>query len=351
MRIRLSVPDSLVGPATIHPALESVTRLNEALLKQGIVPRFTDLIRRGKVRWAPEPQGHGEHFDAADTVVGRGWGDCDDLAPYYAGELRATGVDPGAKVIMRRSGPHRWHALVRRSSGEIEDPSAAAGMPTRSTNGIHGAFDRPMRQGAPFVDVAKWPGHGFVARADLPISDVASLAHYALAADPRTAAAEAAISGACHGVCHGFDADAATLGTIASAIAGYGLEDAAEQWGTEVGSIFSSLSKAASGLVNAATAPVQAATQAATGLVNPALQAATGLVNPALQAAMAPMQAATGLVNPLMQAAAPALQSVLQTGLPLASQLLPMLVPGAGALQMGLPLLQAIMAAGGGGMR
>ena len=349
MRIRLSVPDSLVGPATIHPALESVVRLNEALLRQGLVPPFSDLVRMNGVRWAPEPSGHGEHFDAADTVVSRGWGDCDDLAPYYAGELRATGVDKGAKVVMRKTGPHRWHALVKRSSGEIEDPSAAAGMPTKSA-GINGAFDRPMKQGAPFVDVAPWRDeqgdHGYVARADLPIGDVVSLAHYALARDPRTAAVEAAISGACHGVCHGFDDHAATLGTIASAIAGYGVDSAAEQWGTEVGSIFSSLSKAASGLASLPSKAIETAT----AVVAPVLKTATGVLQNPMSALQNPMGLATGLASGLTQAVAPALQSVLQSGLPIASQLLPLLVPGAGAMQFGLPLLQAIMAAQGGGM-
>lgn len=336
MRIRLSVPDSLVGPATIHPALESVTRLNEALIRKGLVPRLSTLLRHGAVKWLPEPAGHGEHFDAADTVAVRRWGDCDDLAPYWAGELRATGADQKAKVIIRKSGPHRWHAVVLRSDGKIDDPSAAAGMPSRSTNGIHGGFDRPMRAGAPFVDVVKWPGHGWLARADLPMSDYLSLAHYATAQEPRQAVAEAAISGACHGVLHGLEREACILGSVASSVAGYGVEGASELWDTEVGSIFSSLSKAASGLASLPSKATGMASGLASGLVSNLPGAASALTSA--------IPGASALVNPLMQAAAPALQSVLQTGMPLAQQLLPLLVPGLPAAQMGLPILQALMA-------
>jgi len=328
MRIRVAIPDSLVGPATIGPALESVTRLNQALLKQGLVPRLSTLIRRGKVKWRPEPRGHGEHFDAADTVATRGWGDCDDLAPYWAAELRETGIDPNARVTIKRTGPHRWHAIVRRSDGSIDDPSAAAGMPS-AVDGVALEHDRPLRAGAPVVNVAQWPGWGWLARADLPVGDYTSLAHYALAPDPRTAAAEAAITGACSGACHGLDDHAARLGAVASVAAGWPSDAAAEHWGIEVGSIFDNVAK---GLSSVITSPVRAVERAAS-IPLEAVQSIPGL------------SAIPTLAHGMMQTI-PGLQSVMASGLPLAQQLLPLLSPAMGPAGLSLPVLQAILSSG-----
>ena len=332
MRVRLAIPDSLVGPGTIGPALESVTRLNQVLLREGLVPRLSTLLRRRRVRWKPEPPGHGEHFDAADTVASRGWGDCDDLAPYWAAELRESGIDPGARVTIKRTGPHRWHAVVRRSDGAIDDPSAAAGMPS-AVDGIALEHDRPLRAGAPMVDIAQWPGWGWLARADLPAGEYASLAHYAIAPDPRSAIAEAALSGACHGVCLGVDDDAATLGAVASVAAGWSPRDAADQWDTEVGSIFSSLAKGLTSLVSAPVKAAQGVVSAVPGLAQGVMSAVPGL------------SAIPALTRGLMSAV-PGLQSVMAAGLPVAQQLLPMLSPALGPAALSLPVLQALFRGG-----
>lgn len=130
MRIKIAVPDELDDKdrkQALNAALEAVTISNEGLFHRGKAPKITGLIKAGKVKWQPEPPGD-EHFDLVTTVAARGWGDCDDLAPAYAGQLRATGVDPGARAFVKKSGPDRWHALVRRSDGTVEDPSKAAGM-------------------------------------------------------------------------------------------------------------------------------------------------------------------------------------------------------------------------------
>lgn len=126
MRIRIAVPEAHVGPGPIDAALEAVTRANEGLISSGAVPTADRAIAAG-VRWKPEPPGD-EHFDVASTVVVRGWGDCDDLAPYKAASLRVTGEDPGAYARVVESGPNRYHAIVQRSDGSIDDPSADAGM-------------------------------------------------------------------------------------------------------------------------------------------------------------------------------------------------------------------------------
>jgi len=126
MRIRLAVPTAAVHPDVMDAALEAVTRTNEHLISAGLVPTAAEAIRSG-VKWRPEPPGD-EHFDNALRVVGRGWGDCDDLGPYHAASLRVTGEDPNAKAVTVRSGPQRWHAVVERGDGTIDDPSAEAGM-------------------------------------------------------------------------------------------------------------------------------------------------------------------------------------------------------------------------------
>lgn len=178
MRIRLAVPDvldDLERKDALDAALESVTRSNVGLLRRGIVPTAAAAIKAGKVRWAPEPPGD-EHFDLPTTVLKRGAGDCDDLAPWHCAALRASGTDPGARAIVRKSGPNRWHAIVQRSDGSIEDPSRAAGM-GHSVSGPGGGAGAPIHtpmSADPRLVLALTPNRdrryppGWVARCDAP---------------------------------------------------------------------------------------------------------------------------------------------------------------------------------------
>lgn len=146
MRINVAVPEKFVSAPVLNGALETVTRLNEALIRAGQSPTSDSLIEQG-ARWQPEPPG-AEHFDHGGLIAGRGHGDCDDWAPLHAATLRVTGEDPGAKAIVRRSGPQRWHALVRRSDGSFDDPSIEAGMPGPGRSaGVHGAWLPIMAEG------------------------------------------------------------------------------------------------------------------------------------------------------------------------------------------------------------
>jgi len=126
MRIRIAVPEEHVHPDVVNAALESVTRLDEHMIRSGQTPTSHELITAGAV-WRPENMGD-EHFDHGGTIAQRGWGDCDDWAPLHAATLRASGEDPGASAIVVPSGPSTYHAVVKRSSGDIDDPSIAAGM-------------------------------------------------------------------------------------------------------------------------------------------------------------------------------------------------------------------------------
>jgi len=141
--LSVAVPEAKVSKEVLEPALESVTRLNERMIEKGEVPTAEDAIDHDGVRWKPEPPG-AERFDHAGLVMRRKWGDCDDLAPWHAASLRVTGEDHGAQAIVYPSGPGRWHAVVRRSDGSIDDPSRWAGMQRGIAPGVVGAVVRPL---------------------------------------------------------------------------------------------------------------------------------------------------------------------------------------------------------------
>lgn len=195
MRIRLAVPDRYCDAGVIGAALEAVTRANEAMIADGAAPTSDELLRRG-ARWAPEPFTDGEHFDLASTIAKRGVGDCDDWAPAHAATLRASGVDPGARAIVRATRPGRWHAVVLRSDGSIEDPSRDAGM-GRNRSSVAGAVCAPMSQ-AGRAAIACLPHAGrWWARADLPWEgNRTHVVGVASDADPRRALTDA-VRGAC----------------------------------------------------------------------------------------------------------------------------------------------------------
>lgn len=181
MRVNVAIPEAHVDAPVLDAALEATTRLNESMMKRNEIPSFQRSLKGGGVRWRPEPEGD-EHFDHAKTVIKRGWGDCDDLAPWQAASLRHSGEDPRAKAIVKRSGPRRWHAVVLRGDGSIDDPSARAGMGPNVAAGNRGAvvpFMRPPSAvvGGAYImrpELAMVP-HGdllndgtFRARADVP---------------------------------------------------------------------------------------------------------------------------------------------------------------------------------------
>lgn len=167
MHVRVAIPEHFVSPDTLEPALESTTRVNEHLIRSGAVPLATTAIASG-VRWRPEPPGD-ESFDHGQLVWGRGWGDCDDLAPWHAASLRVTGEDPGARAIVVPSGPETWHALVERSDGRIEDPSLAAGMPGPGASAM--PIERAMVNGGVYVGLRP-SARGWQARIDVPVAQV-----------------------------------------------------------------------------------------------------------------------------------------------------------------------------------
>lgn len=131
--IAVTVPSRTFGD--VQTALNLAHIRNLALLRQ---QRVTPLYRSG-VRWRrepipPSPMIRVEGFDDPLTCIARGWGDCDDLAPWRSAELviaSGTGDDwrfiPLA--IPTRSGAHVV-VYDRALQTIVEDPSAILGMPT-----------------------------------------------------------------------------------------------------------------------------------------------------------------------------------------------------------------------------
>lgn len=80
-----------------------------------------------------------EEFASIPIVIERGWGDCDDLAPWRCAELRLKAKEP-AKIRIQWQRPllpdgsrgrKYFHIVVRRADSSIEDPSAKLGMHDR----------------------------------------------------------------------------------------------------------------------------------------------------------------------------------------------------------------------------
>lgn len=93
------------------------------------------------VRYEHEPktfrfQGEpAEEFALIPIVLARGWGDCDDLAPWRVAELQHAGEPAKIRIQWKRrilaggrKGRKYFHIVVRRGDGSIEDPSAKLGM-------------------------------------------------------------------------------------------------------------------------------------------------------------------------------------------------------------------------------
>ena len=115
MKVTIHVP---AARATLGALSEGLTALNREILSRRTMPPLYS--RAAGVRYKAEPRGR-ERWRTCDEVFGSGEGDCEDLAAWRAAELQVRG-EP-ARVVVIRSGPRRFHAIVRRGDGSYEDPS------------------------------------------------------------------------------------------------------------------------------------------------------------------------------------------------------------------------------------
>jgi hypothetical protein len=124
LSVSLGVPSS---PGTYSAALEGLTGVNEVLMRRD--PNIPPLYSTG-TRWEIREGDPTEtQWRFAPDVATSGWGDCQDLSAYRAAELRVTGEDPKAHVRVYPTGTNKYHAVVARGNGLVEDPSTILGMP------------------------------------------------------------------------------------------------------------------------------------------------------------------------------------------------------------------------------
>jgi hypothetical protein len=99
-------------------------------LKRGrrVPPLYSSGVRYEREPWA----GKFEEFADILTVLKRGWGDCDDLAAWRVAELQEMGENADIRIytrpVKRKNQRRMMHVVVRRASGEIEDPSRYLGL-------------------------------------------------------------------------------------------------------------------------------------------------------------------------------------------------------------------------------
>lgn len=133
MRICIAFDVDANNPRAIQWALDRLYTHNLAtLLEPGKGPRIPALHQSG-VRYRAEPWvGAMEEFAAIPVVLARGWGDCDDLSAWRAAELTVRYGCPSRPLVIEapgsRDGARKYHCVVQRADGFIEDPSYDLGM-------------------------------------------------------------------------------------------------------------------------------------------------------------------------------------------------------------------------------
>lgn len=121
MRVRLV--QTLDGEREAIDVLESLAHRNAREMSRAKLPR----LYGGAIRYATGRR-HRALWKSASQVARVGHGDCADLAAYRVAELRRGG-ERGAGFLIRSGGrPGLYHVVVKRASGEIEDPSKRLGM-------------------------------------------------------------------------------------------------------------------------------------------------------------------------------------------------------------------------------
>ena len=119
MRVEFKIPAS---ESTLTALLEGLCAVNCVLLRRRQLP---PLYKSG-VRYKRERPGREKWLTAPETLAA-GVGDCEDLAAWRCAELRVYKGEP-ARAIAMRSGKKKFHAVVQRADGRIEDPSRRLGM-------------------------------------------------------------------------------------------------------------------------------------------------------------------------------------------------------------------------------
>ena len=109
------------NPAEITAALEGLVAQNlEQMSVAELAGRPFPPLYASDVRYRREPKGR-ERWDSIAVVFKNGEGDCEDLSCIRTAQLRRDG-EP-ATAICIRTNRRTFHIIVRRATGELEDPS------------------------------------------------------------------------------------------------------------------------------------------------------------------------------------------------------------------------------------
>jgi len=117
MRITATLPDH---GAIVTAVMEGFVRAAQLEIEAGIVPPSPMFVE--SIKFIDEPAGQ-EDWQLPHQVMKSGGGDCEDLAFWVAGGMRATGQDPGATCVLLQTGPSKLHCVVQTSSGQLIDPT------------------------------------------------------------------------------------------------------------------------------------------------------------------------------------------------------------------------------------
>jgi hypothetical protein len=112
------------GLRELAPALAGLVAINAGLIRALKLPLLYDT----GVRYLREEVVHGrprEVWLTAPLIIQRGFGDCEDLAGYRAGELQVQGIQA---IAIAKPSSVGFHIVVQWPDGRIEDPSRKLGM-------------------------------------------------------------------------------------------------------------------------------------------------------------------------------------------------------------------------------
>lgn len=110
------------GPDELMDALEAHAWVcQRQLARKPLPPLYRSGVRYRRARKE-------DTWRTPRQVLERGAGHCPDLACWRVAELRLSGEDPHATVMVRRGGAAMGHVVVRRGDGTQEDPSRILGM-------------------------------------------------------------------------------------------------------------------------------------------------------------------------------------------------------------------------------
>lgn len=118
LELRIRVPR-----AAIDAALEGLTAIDASILHE-LLAQGVELPAPYEwgVRYQREPRREVEHWQTVVDLLESGAGDCEDLAAAVAAWYRVYEAEP-ARAVVVRVGDRRYHAVVERADGTIEDPS------------------------------------------------------------------------------------------------------------------------------------------------------------------------------------------------------------------------------------